>query len=63
MKRRDEWFKEELRWRDENMAVENRTREEHLATLLQQSAEEGREELAPRDRALRAELKETKKGI
>ena len=35
IKRRDEQFKEELRWRYENLAVENKAREENLATVLQ----------------------------
>ena len=46
MKRRDEQFREELRWRVENIAVENRTREKNLAAVLQQRDEEWREELA-----------------
>ena len=54
MMRRDEQFREELRWIDENMAVENRTREEQLTTLLQQRDEEWREEISQRDRALKA---------
>ena len=68
MKMGDEQLKEELRWRDENWAVENRTREENLAAFLQQRDGEWKEELALRDRelrdralrdiALRAELKE-----
>ena len=32
MKRRDEQFREELRWRDEAMDAENKKREENLAT-------------------------------
>ena len=46
MKRGDEQFREELRWRDENMDIENITREENLTTLLQQRDEDWREELA-----------------
>ena len=35
IKKRDEWFKEELRWRDEIMVVDNKAREENLEALIQ----------------------------
>ena len=35
MKRRDEQFREELRWRDETMATGNKRREENLVVVLQ----------------------------
>ena len=35
MKKRDEQFKEEQRWRDEILAVKNKTREENLVALIQ----------------------------
>ena len=63
MKRRDEQFKEELRWRNEAMAAENKKIEENLATELQQRDEEWREDLSNRDKALRAELKERGKAF
>ena len=34
IKRKYERFREELGWRDENLATENRTREENLARVL-----------------------------
>ena len=34
MQRRDEQLREELRWRDETPAVENKRREENLTTVL-----------------------------
>ena len=35
MKRRDEQLKEELRWRDNNHAIEDKKRKERMAALLQ----------------------------
>ena len=40
MKRRDKQFKEELTWRDETLAVENKRKEENLVEILQQRDEE-----------------------
>ena len=34
MKRKDEQFREELRWRDKTLAAENKRREENLAAVL-----------------------------
>ena len=34
MKRRDEQFRKELRWRYENLSAENRTREENFVAIL-----------------------------
>ena len=35
MKKRDEQFREELRWRDETLDTKNKRREENLASILQ----------------------------
>ena len=43
MKRREDQFKEELRWRDKILAADNKRREENLATALKQRDEELRE--------------------
>ena len=40
------------------MAIENKTREENLVTLIQQRDEEWIKELAKREKSLRAKLKE-----
>ena len=45
MKRIDEQFREELRWRDEILVAENKRIEENLTTVLQQRYEEWKEEL------------------
>ena len=44
-------------------AVENRTRKENLATLIQKKDEEWREELVKREEALRVELKERERAF
>ena len=63
MKRRDEQLQEELRWRDNNQAIEDKKREESLAALLQQRDGEWREELTKRNKALRVEPKERERAF
>ena len=60
MKRRDQQFKEELRWRDKTLAAKKK---KNLTAVLQQRDEEWREELAKRDKTLRVELKEREKAF
>ena len=53
MTRSDEQLWEELRWREDNQVVEKK-KKKNLVAILQQRDEEWKEELAQRDKALRA---------
>ena len=63
MRIRDEQLREELRWREKTQAIENKRKEENLEALLQQRDEEWKEELALRNRALKANLRKKGKGF